>query len=145
MRRQECFGIGKGFAGDGGHQNLGGAFGNWLGPVKGQIIDGVRRAPGQCLAHLGAAGGAAGSGGADQSVKNLVVGDDQLGRQTLRRQFLGRCPHVGQSGVHIRRAEGGRTNSAPAIPRAVQKGDRVMAQIKGECRFHAQRLTWVCG
>ena len=74
--------------------------------------------------------------GVDLSVKHLIIGDHELGRQALRRQTKGRRAQIAERFSQIRGIKTGCTDLLPATRGAVQQGDGTVAEIEGERWFH---------
>ena len=133
----KSLGLGQGFAGDHGHMNLGPA----APPIKHQIVDLVRGQTFQPGLDLASALGDIGAGGMNLRVQDHFIWQNQLGRQTARRQAQCRGPQIGQCVRQIRGVQRRSTNLLPATRGAMQQRNGTVAEIKGKGRFHLSGLT----
>ena len=130
-------GFGKSFAGDDGDLHLI----SLAPPVKDQI---GHRIGGQCFQsgrNLAPLLGRIRARGADLGVQDLIVGDDQLGCQSPRRQSQRGRTQERQRLVKVGAVKCGLTNRHPAPRCAVQNSDGTVAEIECKCWFHSVRLT----
>ena len=121
----ESLGFGQSIARN--HRNLN--LGPVAPPVEHQIINGVGRAPVQCGADLAAAAGGIRAGCQNRQIQDLVVGDDQFGGNSARRQAKGCCPHITQRLFQVGRVKGHLAHLMPAATGAVQQTDGGVSEV----------------